>query len=63
MSNQDVTRENYEGKIINEQRIETPDLTIAEYSYTDHVGNPVYYDGAAYWIVDRQNGNRIEYYN
>ena len=45
------------------KQIETPDLTIATYSYTDHVGNPVYYDGAAYWIIDKKNGNRIEYYN
>jgi hypothetical protein len=43
--------------------IETPDMTVAKYVYTDEVGNPVYYDGLAYWVIDKKNGSRIEYYN
>ena len=41
--------------------IETPDFTVAHYVYTDHAGNPIYYDGVVYWVVDK-NG-MIDYYN
>ena len=41
-------------------QIDTPDNTIAKYLYTDHAGNPIYYDGIDYWVVDKQ-GN-IDYY-
>lgn len=40
--------------------IDTPDGTIAKYVYTDHAGNPIYYDGSMYWVVDKQ-GN-VDYY-
>ena len=43
--------------------IETPDNTVAKYVYVDEVGNPVYYDGMAYWIIDKDNDNKIEYYD
>jgi hypothetical protein len=42
-----------------DQVVETPDDTQAEYVYTDFAGNPVYFDGADYWV--NLNGN-IEYY-
>jgi len=50
------------GKVLNEQIIETPDLTVARYVYTDHVGNRIYYDGLSYWVVDHKT-NLIDYYN
>jgi hypothetical protein len=34
-----------------EKVIETPDGTEAKYVYTDGMSNPVYYDGASYWVV------------
>ena len=36
-----------------ENTIETPDETTAEYVYEDFAGNPVYYDGSEYWVIDR----------
>jgi hypothetical protein len=39
--------------------IDTPD-TIAKYVYTDHAGNPIYYDGSDFWVVD--GSGKIEYY-
>lgn len=43
--------------------IETPDNTVANYVYTDYVGNRVFYDGLAYWCIDKDNDNKIEYYD
>lgn len=34
-----------------DKQIETPDGTVANYVYKDHIGNPIYYDGALYWVV------------
>jgi len=34
-----------------EKVIETPDFTVAKYVYTDHAGNPIYFDGVVYWVV------------
>ena len=30
--------------------IETPDMSVAKYVH-EHNGNPVYFDGATFWIV------------
>ena len=30
--------------------IETPDVSVAKYVH-EHDGNPVYFDGATFWIV------------
>jgi len=54
--------EDRKGEVLNGKQIETPDLTIANYVYTDHVGNQIYYDGIAYWVVDKRTGE-IDYYN
>jgi len=40
-------------------KIETPDDTEAEYVYEDFAGNPVYFDGSDYWVIDR---GEISYY-
>jgi hypothetical protein len=40
--------------------IETPDLTIARYVYTNPYSDPVFYDGIVYWVV-MKNG-MIEFY-
>ena len=55
--------EEFEVVVINKNVIETPDSTSAKYVYTDYMGNRVYYDGSAYWCVDGNNNNKIEYYN
>ena len=52
----------YKGEVISEMTIETPDFTVAKYVYTDHVGNRIYYDGTAYWVVDKTTKS-IDYYN
>lgn len=54
--------EEYNGEVISDNVIETPDLTTAKYVYTDHVGNRIYYDGIVYWVVDSISG-LIDYYN
>jgi len=36
-----------------EKVIHTPDETEAEYVYEDFAGNPVYFDGSEYWVIDR----------
>lgn len=33
--------------------INTPDETLADYVYEDFAGNPVYFDGSEYWVIDR----------
>jgi hypothetical protein len=33
--------------------IETPDLSVAKYDHTDEKGNRIYFDGIAYWSVDK----------
>jgi len=40
--------------------IETPMLTAAEHVSYDIDNNPIYYDGAEYWVI-LENG-RIKYY-
>jgi len=40
--------------------IETPMMSVAKYVFEDKEGNPVYFDGAEYWVV--LEGGRIEYY-
>jgi len=32
--------------------IETPDFSVAKFSYIDKQGNKVYYDGCSYWVVN-----------
>ena len=36
--------------------IETPDITVARYVFTNPTGNRVYYDGATHWVVDQETG-------
>lgn len=33
--------------------IDTPDETKADYVYEDFAGNPVYFDGSEYWVIDK----------
>ena len=35
------------------KKIDTPDETEANYVYEDFAGNPVYFDGSEYWVIDR----------
>jgi len=49
----------YKGEIISETVIDTPEGTRANYVYTDHYGNKVYYDGHEYWVVEH---GKIYYY-
>ena len=48
-----------QGRVVSEEVIDTPEGTKADYVYTDHYGNRVYYDGFEYWVVE--NG-KIYYY-
>lgn len=40
-------------------KIETPDETQAEYVYEDMIGNPIYFDGSEYWVVE---SGEVQYY-
>jgi hypothetical protein len=43
--------------------IDTPDNTVATYVYTDEMNNRIFHDGLAYWCIDKDNDNKIEYYD
>lgn len=43
--------------------IETPDNSVASYVYTDGMGNRIFHDGLSYWYIDKDNDNKIEYYD